>query len=360
MEPRRANSEAWTREARSRVPAERSRDHGPSSRRHTRRAEAPRHRRRRPLDRAGPRLPGVPERGGRPRGRGCHPGAVAPEPVVVPGHLGGTPAPPPAPHHLVGGHQRYPRQGHGPPAGPARRAPARVGHRLRADLSELRTERQRHPRRPPAPGRGPRLQHDDRGHVRTVCRKVRAGSHHPRPYAGRRTGGARLRGGATRLQGGHAAGEPGAAHTQRPGRRRPAEDRLVLRQHRPRQPLRLRSPVAAVRGTRRGRDPALGQRPLARPGLHQQLHLQPRGPFRRIQPRVRPRRLPGRPRAALPDPQLRVHGRRRELGLPDVRGPDRALGEAPPGGAPVPGRHPRPGVAPSHPPVRRRKAEGQR
>ena len=35
-----------------------------------------------------------------------------------------------------------------------------------------------------APGRGPRLQHDDGRHVRAVCRKVCAGSDHARPYAG--------------------------------------------------------------------------------------------------------------------------------------------------------------------------------
>jgi hypothetical protein len=70
------------------------------------------------------------------------------------------------------------RQGNGAAAGLAERAVARIGHRLRADLSKLRAQHQRHVRRRPAPGLRPRLQHDDGRHVRAVWRKVCAGSHH--------------------------------------------------------------------------------------------------------------------------------------------------------------------------------------
>ncbi len=59
-----------------------------------------------------------------------------------------------------------------------------------------------------------------------------------------------------------------------------AEGRLVLRYHRPRQPLQLRAVLAALRRSRRGRDPTLGQRPLAGSRVDQQLHLQPRRPLR--------------------------------------------------------------------------------
>ena len=96
---------------------------------------------------------------------------------------------------------------------------------------------QRHCPGRPAPGRGPRLQHDDGRHVRAVCRKVCAGSDHPRPYAGRSDRGAGIRGQAAGLQSDHAAGKPGAADPERGGRNRSAEGRLVLRYHRPRQPL---------------------------------------------------------------------------------------------------------------------------
>ena len=86
----------------------------------------------------------------------------------------------------------------------------------------------------------------------------------------------------------------------------------------------------AVRRARRGRDPTLRQRPLAGSRLDQQLHLQPRRPLRRIEPRLRAGRFPGRSGAPLSKPQFWLHGRRSELGLSDVPRLDRTLGEAPP------------------------------
>ena len=49
-----------------------------------------------------------------------------------------------AAQQLVGRHQQYPRQGNRPAAGLAEPTPARVGHRLRADLSEPWARPQRH------------------------------------------------------------------------------------------------------------------------------------------------------------------------------------------------------------------------
>ena len=73
--------------------------------------------------------------------------------------------------------------------------------------------------------------------------------------------------------------------------------------------------------------------------VHQQLHLQPYRPLRRIESRLRKGRFPGRSGAALPETQFRLHGRRRKLGLPVVRRHDRTLGEAPPCRLTKPERH---------------------
>ena len=72
--------------------------------------------------------------------------------------------------------------------------------------------------------------------------RFRAGSHHPRPRPRRSPGGAGVRGGAARLQRGHAAGEPGAEDPWRGGGHRSTQGRLVLRQHRPGQPVWTTSP----------------------------------------------------------------------------------------------------------------------
>ena len=124
-------------------------------------------------------------------------------------------------------------------------------------------------------------------------------------------------------------------------------------------PLELRSILAALRRPRRRRDPTLGQRPLAGSRLHQQLHLQPYRPLRRIESRLREGRFPGRSGAALPEPQFRLHGRRRELGLSVVRRPDRTLGEAPPCRLTKPRRHQHRRDASFYRPVWRRETESQ-
>ena len=80
------------------------------------------------------------------------------------------------------------------------------------------------------------------------------------------------------------------------------ESRVVCRHHRPRQPTELRSVLAALRRPRRRRDPTLGQRRLAGSLLHQQLHLQPYRPLRRIESRPREGRFPWGSGAALPEP----------------------------------------------------------
>ena len=82
-----------------------------------------------------------------------------------------------------------------------------------------------------------------------------------------------------------------------------------------------------------------GSGALAGSRLHQQLHLQPYRPLRRVEPRLRPERFPRRPGATLPEPQFRFHGRRRQLGLSAMRRSDRALGEAPPRRLTKPQRH---------------------
>ena len=72
--------------------------------------------------------------------------------------------------------------------------------------------------------------------------------------------------------------------------------------------------------------------------FHQQLHVQPRRSLRRIEPRLRAQRVSRRRRAPPPFPQFRLHGRRRELGLPDVRRPHRALGKTAPRRTAIPDR----------------------
>ena len=59
-----------------------------------------------------------------------------------------------------------------------------------------------------------------------------------------------------------------------------------------------------------------------------QLHLQPYRPFRRGRARGRQGPVPRRRHAALPRSALRLPRRRRRLGLPALRRPDRALGAA--------------------------------
>ena len=266
----------------------------------------------------------------------------------------GAPAQSHAPHDLVGRDQQYARQGDGAAAGAAERAPAGAGHRLRADLSELRAHHQRHRRGRSAPRRGPRLQHDDGRHVRAVRRAVCAGRDHPRPHAGRRrsrswnTRSGQLGFKAIMLRGNQERPIPGAAEGIDPQKAAWYCDTIALDSPYDYEPFWQRCVELGVAVTQHSGSPRWsGSR------LHQQLHLQPRRPLRRIEPRVRARRFPGRRRAAPPEPQFRLHGRRRELGVPDVRRHDRALGEAPARRAAVP-EHNRPRrAAPAHRALRR-------
>src|SRR5262249_43946409 len=74
----------------------------------------------------------------------------------------------------------------------------------------------------------------------------------------------------------------------------------------------------------------LGQWRLAGPLFRQQLYLQPHWPLRRIESRLRERGFPRWSGAALPEPQFRLHGRRRQPGPSIVGRSERTLGKKPP------------------------------
>ena len=101
-----------------------------------------------------------------------------------------------------------------------------------------------------------------------------------------------------------------------------------LRSARPRQRVRLRPAVAEVPRARHRADLPHRRPQLWRAQQPDQLHLQPHRPFRRGRPRRRQGAVPRRRDPALPRSALRVPRRRRRLGLPAVRRPDRALGAA--------------------------------
>ena len=112
------------------------------------------------------------------------------------------------------------RQGHGAASRAAERALAGAGYRLRDHLSKLR------PHHSTIAGdlraACSRLQQDDLGHVRALSRAVRPGRDHPGPHPRGSDRRAELRCQRARLQGDHAAWEPGAAHPCRCRRHRSA------------------------------------------------------------------------------------------------------------------------------------------
>ena len=153
------------------------------------------------------------------------------------------------------------------------------------------------------------------------------GRDHSHAHAGRGDRRARVRDEGAGGEGGHVRQRHVAARRCGLGDRpRCGAPRRLVRRAGPRQRLRLRSGLGEVPGARDRADlPQRGQQP-GPAAVADQLRLQPHRSFRRRRPRGLQGHLPGRRDPALPGAAVRLPRRRRGLGLPDVRRPDRALG----------------------------------